>query len=155
MTIHNPMIYLNKSDLPFVHDLNRFLDLGRALQILSAGDKHALGATLLCASHDLSAYDQVPIQLSQDSVSGLGQKHGATDHAVCAEQHVDGEKTNYSGACTKGEPVAWVNAQEKAQSEHPTGVKSVKWMNRKNGFHLVTFCQSTHAFAGLFRASLN
>ena len=29
----------------------------------------------------LDAYDQVPVQLSQDSVSGLGQKHGPTDHA--------------------------------------------------------------------------
>jgi hypothetical protein len=53
------MIYLNKSDFPFVHDLNRFLDLGHALQILSAGDKHALGSTRLCASHDLSAFEGI------------------------------------------------------------------------------------------------
>jgi hypothetical protein len=33
------MIYLNKSDFPFVKDLNRFQDLGHALQILSAGDR--------------------------------------------------------------------------------------------------------------------
>jgi hypothetical protein len=30
---------------------------------------------------------------------GLGQKHGAIDHAVCAEQLMDGEKTNYSDSC--------------------------------------------------------
>ena len=53
------MNYLNKSDFPFVHDLNRFLDLGHALQILSAGVKHALGPTRLCASHDLSAFEGI------------------------------------------------------------------------------------------------
>ena len=76
--------------------------------------------------------DQVPVWLSQDSVSGLGQKHGATDHAVCAEQLVDGEKTNYSGACRMSALAAWANAQKQAQRGQPTGVKSVKWVNQKN-----------------------
>jgi hypothetical protein len=53
------MIYLTKSDFPFVHDLNCFLGLGHALQILSAGDKHALGSTRLCASHDLFAFEDI------------------------------------------------------------------------------------------------
>jgi hypothetical protein len=30
-------------------------------------------------------------------------------------------------------PAAWVNAQKVAQSGHPTGVKSVKWVSKKNG----------------------
>jgi hypothetical protein len=50
------MNYFNKSDFYFVHDLNRFQDLGHALQISSAWDTHALGSTRLCASHDLSAF---------------------------------------------------------------------------------------------------
>ncbi len=29
-------------------------------------------------------------------------------------------------------PAAWANAQKVAQSGHPTGVKSVKWVNQKN-----------------------
>jgi hypothetical protein len=74
----------------------------------------------------------MPVWLSQDSVSGLGQKHGSTDHAVCAEQLVDGEKTNYSRACGMSAPAAWANAQKKAQSGQSTGVKSVKWVNQKN-----------------------
>jgi hypothetical protein len=45
---------------------------------------------------------------------------------------VDGEKTNYSGACGMSAPAAWASAQKVAQSGHPTGVKSVKWMNQKN-----------------------
>ena len=53
------MIYLNKSDFPLVHDLNRFPDLGQARRSLSAGDKHALGSTRLCASHDLSAFEGI------------------------------------------------------------------------------------------------
>ena len=72
------------------------------------------------------------VWLSQDSVSGLGQKHGATDNTVCAEQLVDGEKTNYSGACRMSAPAAWVNAQKKAQRGQPTRVKSVKSVNQKN-----------------------
>ena len=28
-------------------------------------------------------------------------------------------------------PAAWVNAQKVAQRGHPTGVKSVKWLNQK------------------------
>ena len=55
----NPMIYLNKSDFPLVHDLNRFPDLGHARRISSAGDWHALGSTRLCASHDLSALEGI------------------------------------------------------------------------------------------------
>ena len=74
----------------------------------------------------------MPVRLSQDSVSGLGQKHGATDNTVCAEQLVDGEKTNYSGVCGMSAPAAWANAHKKAQSGHPTGVKSVKCVNQKN-----------------------
>ena len=75
--------------------------------------------------------DQMPVRLSQDSVSGLGQKHGSTDHAVCAEQLVDGEKTNDSGACGMSAPAAWANAQKQAQRGQPTGVKSLKWVNQK------------------------
>ena len=73
----------------------------------------------------------MPVRLSQDSVSGLDQEHGATDHAVCAEQLVDGEKTNYSGACGMSAPAAWANAQKKAQRSQQTGVKSMKWVNQK------------------------
>ncbi len=58
---------------------------------------------------------QMPVLLSQSSVTGIDQKHGATDHAVCAEQLVDGEKTNYSGACEMITPAAWANAQKKVQ----------------------------------------
>ena len=74
----------------------------------------------------------MPVWLSQGSVSGLGQKHGATDNAVCAEQLVDGEKTNYLGACGMSAPAAWANVQKKTQSGQPTGVKSVKRVNQKN-----------------------
>ncbi len=74
----------------------------------------------------------MPVWLSQDSVKGLGKKHGAADHDVCAEQLVDGEKTNDSGACGMSAPAAWSNVPKKTQSGHPTGVKSVKWMNQKN-----------------------
>jgi hypothetical protein len=74
----------------------------------------------------------MPVWLLQDSVSGLGQKHGTTDHAVCAEQLVDGEKTNYSGSRGMSAFAEWANAQKKAQSGHPTGVKSVKWVSQKN-----------------------
>lgn len=49
-------------------------------------------------------------------------------------------------------PAAWANAQKKAQSGHPTGVKSVKWLNQKNIFHLVNFYQSTLAFAGVIQS---
>ena len=52
-------------------------------------------------------------------------------------------------------PAAWANAQKKAQSGHPTGVKSVKWLNQKNIFHLVNFYQSTLAFAGVIQSFLN
>ena len=71
------------------------------------------------------------VRLSQDSVSGLDQKYGATDNTVCAEQLVDGEKTNDSGACGMSSPAAWANAQKKAQRGQPTGVKSVKWVDQK------------------------
>jgi len=74
----------------------------------------------------------MPVRLSQNSVSGIDQKHGATDNTVCAEQFVDGEKTNYSEACRMSAPAAWANAQKKAQSGQSTGVKSVKWLNQKN-----------------------
>ena len=97
----------------------------------------------------------MPVWLSQDSVSGLGQKHGATDNTVCAEQLVDGEKTNYSGACGMSAPAAWANAQKVAQRGHPTGVKSVKWVSQKNIFHLVNFYQSTLAFAGVIQSFPN
>jgi len=52
------MIYLNKSDFPFVHDLNRFLDLGHAVQILSAGDRHALEILRVL---DLNMFETTPI----------------------------------------------------------------------------------------------
>jgi hypothetical protein len=74
----------------------------------------------------------MPVWLTQDLVSGLGQKHGTTDNTVCAEQLVDGEKTNDSGACSMSAPAAWANAQKKTQSGHPTGVKYVKWVSQKN-----------------------
>ncbi len=45
---------------------------------------------------------------------------------------MDGKKTNYSGACGMSAPAARAIAQKKAQSGHPTDVKSVKWMNQKN-----------------------
>ena len=50
---------------------------------------------------------------------------------------------------------AWANAQKVAQSGHPTGVKSVKWVNQKNIFHLVNFYQSTLAFAGVIQSFLS
>ena len=74
----------------------------------------------------------MPVWLSEDSVLGLAQKHGATDNTVCAEQLVDGEKTNYSDSRGVSAPAAWANAQKVAQRGQPTGVKSVKWMNQKN-----------------------
>ena len=74
----------------------------------------------------------MPLWISPDSVSGFGQKHGATDNTVCAEQLVDCEKTNYSGSRGMSAPAAWASAQNKAQSGHLTGVKSVKWVNQKN-----------------------
>ena len=74
----------------------------------------------------------MPVRLSQDCVSGLAQKHGPTDNNVCAEQLVDGEKTNYSGACRMSAFAAWANAQKKAQRGQQTGVKSVKWVSQKN-----------------------
>ena len=40
---------------------------------------------------------------------------GATDNTVCAEQLVDGKKTNYSGAFGMSAPAAWANAQKNAQ----------------------------------------
>jgi hypothetical protein len=76
--------------------------------------------------------DQVPVRLSQDSASGIEQKHGATDNTVCAQQLVDGEKAKYSKACRMSAPAAWENAQKKATKGHPTGVKAAKWMNQKN-----------------------
>ena len=76
------------------------------------------------------------VWLSQDSVSGLAQKHGATDHAVCAEKIVSSEKKNYFGASRMSAPAAWANAQKNAQKNaqngHPTGVKYVKWVNQKS-----------------------
>ena len=45
---------------------------------------------------------------------------------------MDGEKTNYSGACGMSAPAAWANAQKKAEKGQPTGVKSVKWVSQKN-----------------------
>jgi hypothetical protein len=69
---------------------------------------------------------------SQDLVSGLIQKHGATNHAVCAEKLVDGEKTIYSGACGMSAPALWANAQRVAERGQPTGVKSGKSVNQKN-----------------------
>ena len=74
----------------------------------------------------------MPIWLSQNSVYGLGQKHGPTDNTVCAEQLVDGEKTNYSGNRGVRAPAASANAQKVAQRGNPTGVKSVKWVSKKN-----------------------
>ncbi len=62
-----------------------------------------------------SSMQAIPVRLSQDSVSEIDQKHGATDNTVCAEQLVDGEKTNYSGACGMSTPAAWANAQKKIQ----------------------------------------
>ena len=64
----------------------------------------------------------MPVWLSKESVLGLGQKHGAIDHAVWAEQLVDGEKTNYSGAFMMSAPAAWTNAQKVAQRGNPMGV---------------------------------
>jgi len=39
------MIFLDKSDFSFIHDSNRFLGLGHAWHISSAGDSHAFGST--------------------------------------------------------------------------------------------------------------
>jgi len=95
------------------------------------------------------------VWLSQDSVSGLGQKHGATDHALCTEQLVDGEKTNYLGACGMSAPAAWAIAQKVAQRYQPTGVKFVKWMNQKNIISSGELLSINSRFlGGLFRASL-
>jgi hypothetical protein len=56
----------------------------------------------------------MPVRLSQDAVSGLGQKHGATDNTVCAEEHVDDEKSIYLIACGMSPSAAKANAQKKA-----------------------------------------
>jgi hypothetical protein len=69
--------------------------------------------------------------------SGLGvgdvcRKHGANDHAICAEQLIDGEKTNDSRDCRMSAVEAWANAPKKGQSGHPTGVRSMKMINQKN-----------------------
>ena len=78
--------------------------------------------------------DQMPVWLSQDSVSGFDQKHGEIDHAVCSELLVDGEKTNYSGrrGVSAHVAVAWAYAQKKALKGQPTCVEYVKWLNQKN-----------------------
>ena len=39
---------------------------------------------------------------------------------------------NNSGACGMSAHAAWANAHKKAQSGHPMGVKSVKWVNQKS-----------------------
>ena len=62
---------------------------------------------------------------------GAWSKHDATDHAVCADQLVEGEKTNYSD-CGMSAPAAWANTEKVAQRGQPTGAKSVKWVNQKN-----------------------
>jgi hypothetical protein len=56
---------------------------------------------------------------------------GATNHAVCAEQLVDGKKTIYSGACRMSAPEAWGNRQKKAQTRPQTSVKPEKWVSQK------------------------
>ena len=95
----------------------------------------------------------MPVWLTHDSVSGLGQKHGATDDVVCAEQLVDGAKTNYSRACRMSAAcAAWAHAEKVAQRGQPKGVKSVKWVSQKNGGRLVNFYQSTLAFVGVIQS---
>jgi hypothetical protein len=61
---------------------------------------------------------------------------------------VDGEKTNDSGSCGMSAPAAWENAQKKAQSGHPTGVNSVKWMNQKNIISSGEFLSINSRFCG-------
>jgi hypothetical protein len=69
---------------------------------------------------------------------------------------VDGEKTNYSGACGMSAPAAWANAQKQAQSGDPTGVKSVKCLNQKNIISSGEFfINQLSLLRGLFRAFPN
>ena len=68
------MIYLNKSDLPLVHDLNRFPDSGHARPISSAEGKHELGSTRLCARHDLSASEGIQPDVSGQACSAQDQR---------------------------------------------------------------------------------
>jgi len=50
---------------------------------------------------------------------------------------------------------AWANAQKRTPKGHPMGVKSVKWVDQKNIFHLVNFYKSTLAFAGVIQSFLS
>ncbi len=54
----------------------------------------------------------MPVWLSQDSVSGLGHKHGSTDHAVCAELS---RNLPWSNAFGVGQGVARDGLAAKAQ----------------------------------------
>ena len=91
--------------------------------------------------------DQMPVWMSQDSLSGLGQKLGKT---ICVEQLVDGEKTNYSGACIISASAACEIGQEKAQSGHSTGVKSLKWVKQKNIISSGEFLSINSRFCGSY-----
>ena len=58
--------------------------------------------------------------LSQYSVLGLDQKHGATVQAACVVQLVDGNKTNYSGSREMSAPAVCANVQmSKCPNEGP------------------------------------
>jgi len=55
-----------------------------------------------------------------------GQEHGATGHAVCLEQLVDGQKANYSGSARMSAPARRANALQrpvKAANGGPYGRK--------------------------------
>ena len=86
------MIYLNKSDFFLVHDLNRFPDLGHARRISSAGDRHALGSTRLCASHDLSAFEGIqqhgPSQARAAQSQRLLLPRSVLGSVFCAVDHL-------------------------------------------------------------------
>lgn len=49
--------------------------------------------------------DQTPVRLCKDSFSRLGQEHGATDHAVCPVESVDGAPAIIT-CCGRGAPVS-------------------------------------------------
>ena len=71
--------------------------------------------------------DQAPVRFYEGALPGLGQEHGAAGHTVCAEQFVDGQEANSSGAAGMSAPAVRANARqqpEKGELEGQTVQKS-------------------------------
>ena len=92
----------------------------------------------------------MPVRLYQGPLQGLGQEHGAADHAICVEQSVDGAPTTNESAGMSASAIR-ANASQQLEKATHRGQYAQEMHYKLNRVSRVNSCRLILPAAGVMQ----